>query len=183
MLAREMAYRNCTICHAPLGEGRSDRLYCSNACKLKADRARNPERRSWAARKARKAARERATVAHVAADPPIMGAMPEDDPKWGGRMVVDAWPGGTGFVLGPDEKPQHSDHSAPDPERVYPVCSCGAPATPRLGMAPAAEVRERVAALEIAAMTGEPYVPLEGIAEGEPVRGDGAALVAMRGVG
>ena len=46
--------------------------------------------------------------------------------------------------------------------------------------AAATEIPERVTALEIAQLQGEPYVPLEGIAEGEPVRGDGATLAAMR---
>ena len=59
-------------------------------------------------------------------------------------------------------------------------CYCAEPDAPVPAGAEAADIRERVTALEIAQLQGEPYVPLEGIAEGEPVRGDGATLAAMR---
>lgn len=136
----------------------------------------------------------------AAADPRIMAAMLKDDPNWpviaevaelreevtrlaardpftsgfaemerrgGGRTATAA------HVIGPEHH-----HSAP--EWADRVCYCGEPESPRPAGAAAAEVLERVYALEIAAMTGEPYVPLEGIAEGEPVRGDTATLAAMR---
>ena len=194
-----MVGRRCAGCNGRLPTQRANRLYCSNACRQRARRQAHADREAWASRQARRAARASATQASVQmpdsptaalapSDQLNMRVMPEDDPK---RFVAAFAALGeeVGRFAGLEQGAQGSPNVAAFGANLVAAVRENVgrvPWDPTMGprrglgetgpepAAAATEIPERVTALEIAQLQGEPYVPLEGIAEGEPVRGDGA---------